>query len=110
VRELENVCERIAVHVSGLRAQTTFDVATLAAVAPEVFASPSTPAGLSPRSPADACLRAAKRDAELEHIAATVQACRGNVAEACRRLGIGRTTLWRKLREAERRQQERGPS
>ncbi len=37
-------------------------------------------------------------DAERAHIEAVLRACRGNRAEAARRLGIGRNTLWRKLR------------
>ncbi len=37
-------------------------------------------------------------DAEREHVEAVLRACRGNRAEAARRLGIGRNTLWRKLR------------
>ncbi|MCZ7682960.1 MAG: sigma-54 dependent transcriptional regulator [Sandaracinaceae bacterium] len=35
---------------------------------------------------------------EREHIAAVLEACAGNRAEAARVLGIGRNTLWRKLR------------
>lgn len=37
-------------------------------------------------------------DAERAHIETVLRACRGNRAEAARRLGIGRNTLWRKLR------------
>jgi len=37
-------------------------------------------------------------DAEKKHIEAVLRACRGNRAEAARRLGIGRNTLWRKLK------------
>jgi DNA-binding NtrC family response regulator len=37
-------------------------------------------------------------NAERAHIEAVLRACRGNRAEAARRLGIGRNTLWRKLR------------
>jgi propionate catabolism operon transcriptional regulator len=108
VRELENVCERVAVYAAGQEPGEIPDLAALAAIAPEVFAPRAAANGIVPGTQSHASLRAAKRDAELEHIAATVHACRGNVAEACRRLGIGRTTLWRKLREAERRQ-ERAP-
>lgn len=35
---------------------------------------------------------------EARHILATLRRCRYNQAEAARRLGIGRNTLWRKLK------------
>jgi two-component system response regulator HydG len=38
-------------------------------------------------------------DVEREHILRTMEACDGHHAEAARALGIGRTTLWRKLNE-----------
>ena len=38
-------------------------------------------------------------DVEREHILRTMEACGGRHAEAARVLGIGRTTLWRKLNE-----------
>jgi len=38
-------------------------------------------------------------DVEREHILRTMEACRGHHADAARALGIGRTTLWRKLNE-----------
>ena len=51
-------------------------------------------------SPAPAQARSAVplEDAEQAHIEAVLRECRGNRAEAARRLGIGRNTLWRKLR------------
>jgi two-component system response regulator HydG len=38
-------------------------------------------------------------DVERAHVLRVLQACGGSQAEAARALGIGRTTLWRKLRE-----------
>mgnify|MGYP000864409219 CR=1 FL=1 len=37
-------------------------------------------------------------DIERDHILAVLRACKNNQSEAARRLGIGRNTLWRKLR------------
>lgn len=39
------------------------------------------------------------RDAEREHILTTLRECHGNQAKAAELLGIGRNTLWRKLKE-----------
>jgi DNA-binding NtrC family response regulator len=38
------------------------------------------------------------RELETEHILATLRACKNNQAKTARTLGIGRNTLWRKLR------------
>lgn len=40
------------------------------------------------------------REAEHLHIAQTLASCRGNQSQAATRLGISRTTLRKKLREA----------
>jgi propionate catabolism operon transcriptional regulator len=42
-------------------------------------------------------LRSVSRAGEIDHILKTLEECGGNRTEACKRLGIGRTTLWRKL-------------
>jgi transcriptional regulator with PAS, ATPase and Fis domain len=41
------------------------------------------------------------KEIEKKHILETIEACEGNYEQASRILGIGRTTLWRKLREYE---------
>ena len=41
--------------------------------------------------------RAARRAGELRHVRRVVEDCRGNLSAAARRLGIGRSTLYRKL-------------
>jgi DNA-binding NtrC family response regulator len=41
-------------------------------------------------------------DAEARHILATLKRCKDNRAEAARVLGIGRNTLWRKLKNIRR--------
>ena len=40
-------------------------------------------------------------DAELRHIQQVLRQCSGNKTEACRLLGIGRGTLYKKLKEIE---------
>ena len=40
-------------------------------------------------------------EAEFRHIRAVLRHCRGNQAKAARVLGIGRNTLWRKLKKME---------
>jgi transcriptional regulator of acetoin/glycerol metabolism len=37
-------------------------------------------------------------EVERQHVLRALEACGGNQVEAARALGIGRTTLWRKLR------------
>ena len=60
---------------------------------------------MTPRSSEPPAARAATPDlrtlAEVEraHILHVVEACGGSQVEAARLLGIGRSTLWRKLRE-----------
>jgi transcriptional regulator of acetoin/glycerol metabolism len=61
----------------------------LSATAPELF--PEGPSGRP------ATLAALRRESDRERIARAVAECGGNQSAAARRLGIGRTTLWRKL-------------
>ena len=58
------------------------------------------PPELQPPEPAPAAKEKAPLD-ELEktHILQVLEACRGNQAAAAKRLGIGRNTLWRKLKK-----------
>jgi DNA-binding NtrC family response regulator len=56
--------------------------------------------GAAGPAPAGGAVRPAIRlaDAEREHVLSVLRGCAGSQAEAARALGIGRTTLWRKLR------------
>jgi transcriptional regulator, propionate catabolism operon regulatory protein len=91
VRELENVLERVAVLFADRDPRARVDEEDLRAVMPEVY-EPAAPEA------ARADLRAARETQERAHIDRVVDECRGNLAEAARRLGVGRTTLYRKLR------------
>jgi propionate catabolism operon transcriptional regulator len=89
VRELENVLERVAV----LLADRSDEVGEreLRGVVPELFGAR--------RRPGAQGLRALRRADERSHVERVLEECGGDQGEAARRLGIGRTTLWRKLRK-----------
>jgi DNA-binding NtrC family response regulator len=82
VRELENVLER-AVALTG---SATIDVIDLPAPLHE------------PARSANGAARLPLKEIERQYILDTVTACNDNYDEAARVLGIGRTTLWRKLK------------
>jgi propionate catabolism operon transcriptional regulator len=91
VRELENLLERAVVHCDEAAAGDGAR-ARLQDIAPELFQPEGSGAG-------DALKRHRER-VDADHIVEVLAACQGDRAMACRRLGIGRTTLWRKLKEA----------
>jgi Nif-specific regulatory protein len=99
VRELRNAIERAA--VLGFDAEVQPDDLGL-----RLSASPTEPAAASP-SPAAVAPQPAKAtdtnlaDAELRHIKAVLAQCGGNKSQACKLLGIGRGTLYKKLKEIE---------
>jgi len=93
VRELENVMERVAVRVADGASPSELDEADLRALMPEIVES------RVPGSPA-VDLRSARASQERAHVERVLAECGGNQAEAARRLGIGRTTLYRKLGRA----------
>jgi transcriptional regulator, propionate catabolism operon regulatory protein len=89
VRELENVVERVAVLLAD-RSGEEITERELRGVVPELF-------GARRRAGAHG-LRGLRRADERAHVLRVLDECGGNQGEAARRLGIGRTTLWRKLR------------
>jgi propionate catabolism operon transcriptional regulator len=88
VRELENVIERLALlHAAGPPARDELE-GRLRRVLPELFEGP--------RGAAEGTSRREQRKAqELARMKAVVEECGGNVSEAARRLGVGRSTLYR---------------
>ena len=93
VRELENLIERVLAYAGGAAAEAKAGEA-LRLMAPELFAA----AHVHPAVPVPVDLRSEAAQAERERIQQVLQACGGDRVEAARRLGISRTTLWRKLR------------
>ena len=89
IRELENILERVAVLLAD-RGAEKLDESEVRAAVPELFAAGrrGKPAGLRGLRHAD----------ERAHVLRVLAECGGNQGKAARRLGIGRTTLWRKLR------------
>ncbi len=93
VRELENVLERVAVLYSH-RAAAPDQVAAddLRAVLPELFEAAAERRGAAED------LRTARGAEEAAVIDRVLGECGGNMSEAAKRLGVGRSTLYRKLR------------
>jgi propionate catabolism operon transcriptional regulator len=90
VRELENVLERVAVlFADGAISDAQLDL-ELGTALPELFEQ--APVAAPPPS-----LRATRQASEQAEVERVVAECRGNLSEAARRLGVGRSTLYRKL-------------
>ncbi|MNC83367.1 Bacterial regulatory protein, Fis family [compost metagenome] len=53
---------------------------------------------MPPSMPAPDDLRSLGKAAEAAHARQVLHACQGDQDEAARRLGVSRTTLWRRLR------------
>ncbi|MCK8514926.1 propionate catabolism operon regulatory protein PrpR [Methylonatrum kenyense] len=93
VRELENLAERLAVffmHADGWSREQYRRA--LYSVVPELVTEVVTD---DPKS-----LKAERERIELNHIQRVVAECDGSLPEAAKRLGVSRTTLWRKLNRA----------
>jgi propionate catabolism operon transcriptional regulator len=90
VRELENVLERVAVLFADGGPGPGGLEEPLRAVLPELFEP-------GPAAAAQPGLRAAREAQERAHVQKVVEECGGNLSLAARRLGIGRSTLYRKL-------------
>ena len=87
VRELENLIERIASVAAGLPVGGELSLPELI---PEIYPTGAVEMAGAP-------LSKRKRQLEREMIRSVLAECNGDRDAACRRLGIGRTTLWRKL-------------
>ncbi|QHG64629.1 propionate catabolism operon regulatory protein PrpR [Pseudomonas putida] len=98
IRELENIIERAVLSANVLQ-DTNTDL-ELHALFDELFEPPSahSPQAVAPHIGQD--LRSLSRAQESARVSEMVALCEGDMDEAARRLGISRTTLWRRLRSA----------
>lgn len=94
VRELENIMERLMVHAGGLPVEAAQVDDFIKRMAPELFASSHQLA----RAAVPASLKAQQVDLAQARILEVLAQCSGDRAAASERLGISRTTLWRKLK------------
>jgi propionate catabolism operon transcriptional regulator len=97
VRELENVIERAMLSARELLQGHRVDEQYLARVLPELCEGPA-PSPARKKSSHETDLHTIGKTAQLRHVKETLENCHGNLDEAARRLGISRTTLWRRLR------------
>ncbi|ACG72972.1 sigma54 specific transcriptional regulator, Fis family [Anaeromyxobacter sp. K] len=89
VRELGNVVRYAAAVARGAEIRPEH--------LPEELTAPAAPAGAAPRGGAPGPV-ATLAEVERAHVLAVLERCGGSQAEAARALGIGRNTLWRKLK------------
>lgn len=103
VRELENICERLAVIFGDYPHHPEIEVTSLKPDFPELFAEQDPPSPMA--EPADPGERAQPFDTpdmpDQERIRQVLAEVNNNRNLAARKLGISRTTLWRRMREAE---------
>lgn len=91
IRELENLSERIAVFLGPQSFPDTTQQMLLRSAAPELFVPDMA-------HPAPELKQLARHN-ELAHIRQVLAECSGDQSQAAQKLGISRTTLWRKLRD-----------
>ena len=96
VRELENIVERAVLSAKELTQHGEIDEQRLARLLPELFEQRKDPSAMPPAPTQN--LRTLSKTVQLNHVHQTLDDCQGNLDEAARRLGISRTTLWRRLR------------
>lgn len=98
VRELENIVERLYVYFQHQQDAVLPDLMTLESICPELDWSRSQDSGYdletTPKS-----LKFEQKEHEMSHIRKVLEECDNNVSIAAKKLGISRTTLWRKTKK-----------
>jgi propionate catabolism operon transcriptional regulator len=92
IRELDNIAERAALCLSTLVGSVDF-----ATLFPELMHS-STIETENPASAPTDNLRSLGKAAEAAHARQILDRCDGDMVEAARRLGVSRSTVWRRVR------------
>ena len=95
IRELENIVERACLAARLLEEEAQLET-SLTNLFPELFDQP--PSGEQEPEQPKQSLQAVSLATEIAHIRQTLDACGGDMTETARRLGISRSTLWRRLR------------
>jgi propionate catabolism operon transcriptional regulator len=102
VRELENLIERVMAYAGAQGAMHALSgdqiQSFLRAVVPELYAAPRPYHDAHPPVVASS-FKQTQRQAELAEIVKVLADCSGDRGLASQRLGISRTTLWRKLKD-----------
>ncbi|MDH4559094.1 propionate catabolism operon regulatory protein PrpR [Pseudomonas sp. BN417] len=96
IRELENLVERAALSAQALGESS--GAAALHTLFPELFEGLGAQAQVQATAAPANDLRSIGKASEVAHARQVLEACHGDQEEAARRLGISRTTLWRRLR------------
>jgi propionate catabolism operon transcriptional regulator len=90
VRELESVLERVALLFADPEAGTRPGERDLRAIVPEIFDGAPEPVSRTD-------LRTTRDSRDRAHVRRVIEECDGNATDAARKLGISRSTLYRKL-------------
>jgi propionate catabolism operon transcriptional regulator len=102
VRELENLIERLLAYAGPLADSGLMDAdqaqAFVRATAPELFASDAADVPQRPAVVVSQPLKKRQTQVAQDEIARVLAQCGGDRVLASQRLGISRTTLWRKLK------------
>lgn len=95
IRELENIVERVLISKGDVVFANVIAPERLALLVPELFENnDDLPASLQPST---SQLRSATKATELSLIEQTIRECAGNLNAAAKKLGISRSTLWRRM-------------
>ncbi len=94
VRELKNVAERMVILCRS-------DTLTAADVPPAILREVDPGAAPAGPAPAGADLRDARRSFERQFIRQHLAACGGNVAQTAERIGLDKSSLYKKMKELE---------